>query len=986
MAPATPVGFVGRETELSLLTAFLRELPRGTGTAVLIEGEPGIGKSTLVRALVKRATAPQAIDPAPYVCWGTGDELSQELPLSPFLDALQVRAPGASARRNAISAMLRGEGAADRDTDVTAALSEQLLALVTDECATRPVILVVDDLQWADSASIALWGRLARLAPQVALLLIGIMRPGRQPDDLEKLRRAQNDATHLEVSPLPGPAVADLVAALAGGIPDGPLLRLASTAAGNPLYVTELIDGLSRTGELTVTESGTAQLTRGIAPTALPRSLTAAIAGRLGFVPQSVREMLRAAALLGVQFAITDLATVLGQGVLDLAPAVEEAQAVGVLTEAGTDLAFRHPLIHAAIYDEMTRAVRAALHRDTGQRLAAAGVPVDRVARQLLRAVGAAGAGDEAAGSGVNTTGARDGEGQAGFRASGIAALDALAAAPLDDWMLDWLTGAADLLVAQAPLVAAELLAQAVANTPVASGRYGWLASRLADALYRIGDRDRAVQIASRALEQADVTDPNTLVDLHWTLAQCRMMAGLSAESLAALDEALSAPGISARHRARLLVLAARTHCKDGEFETGGQVASDALAAAEESGDTWSMGWALHVLAIGATVAGRMTEALPLYDRALTVAQAVPPLADLRLLLSLNKAAALAGLDRYDDALATARQAERLAEQVGTTFRLSQVRCILSQTLYEAGRWDDSLAEIVTLPENLKEPAATCDELGIAAVIAFHRNEPDTARAHLAAAEPHAKLIGNQLIPPLTLARALDREQAGDLAAALAELTSWFDGGTEQLGQVEDLVADAVRLAVKTGDLTTAEKLATQATEFAESSQIPHRQANALYCAGLVGHGATRLLQAAERYGQASRPLPQARALEGAAEELLALEDKTKARDAFARSVEVYQSLGAAADVNRLRAAFREHGIRLGSHAKLRKAQSGRDSLTDAELTVAALVAEGLSNPDIASRLVTSPRTVGTHVSHILKKMGFAGRADIAREWARLGK
>src|SRR5690349_9917590 len=83
--------------------------------------------------------------------------------------------------------------------------------------------------------------------------------------------------------------------------------------------------------------------------------------------------------------------------------------------------------------------------------------------------------------------------------------------------------------------------------------RHGWLASRLADALYRTGDTTAAEHVVNLALEHA--TEPDLLVDLHWTLAQCRMLAGLSAESLAALDEALAAPGISARHRARLLVL-----------------------------------------------------------------------------------------------------------------------------------------------------------------------------------------------------------------------------------------------------------------------------------------------------------------------------------------------------------------------------------------------------------------------------------------------
>jgi DNA-binding CsgD family transcriptional regulator len=433
-------------------------------------------------------------------------------------------------------------------------------------------------------------------------------------------------------------------------------------------------------------------------------------------------------------------------------------------------------------------------------------------------------------------------------------------------------------------------------------------------------------------------------------------------------------------------VLAARTRYSLSEIDGAERVAQQALAAASKAPDTWAMAWALHVLGILAVVRGQMTDALPLFDRALAVTQGDPALTDLRLLLQINKAATLGNLDRYDEALATADQTRRLASQAGTTLRLSQAHCTLGQGLFETGRWYDALSEIAALPEGLKEPAEACCEFGFAAVIHFHHNEPDAGRHHLARAEPHAKLIGNRLIPPLALARSLDREQAGDLAAALAELMPWFDGGTEELGQVEDLVADAVRLAVKTGNPTTAEKLAAQATEFAENSQIPHRQANALYCAGLVAHDGPKLLRAAKQYEQASRPLLQARALEAAADELLALEDKTKARDAFARSVEVYQSLGAAADVNRVQAAFREHGMRLGSHAKHRKAQSGWDSLTDAELKIAAFVAEGLSNPEIASRLVTSPRTVGTHVSHILKKMGFAGRAEVAREWARREK
>ena len=374
MQSVTPAGaLVGRDSEMALLTGLIRDVARGRGGSVLIEGEPGIGKSALVRTAV--AVAPEA---GCQVFWGAGDELGQALPLLPFLDALRVREPSTNPRRKTIVQLLRGEVSADRGTDVPAVLAEQLLALVAEQCAIRPTILVIDDLQWADQASIILWGRLARSARQVPLLLIGMMRPVPQRDDLLALRRAAGDATRLQLAGLTETAVADLVAELAGGRPDDGLLRLADGAAGNPLYVTELVAALARGSGLTITEAGAAELAGG----SVPGSLSAAIADRLGFVTGPVREVLRAAALLGVDFAVPDLAVVLRRSVADLIPAVDEACAVGVLAESGRGLGFRHPLIRAALYDDMPASVRAAWHRDAGRALAEAGAPTDRVARQ----------------------------------------------------------------------------------------------------------------------------------------------------------------------------------------------------------------------------------------------------------------------------------------------------------------------------------------------------------------------------------------------------------------------------------------------------------------------------------------------------------------------------------------------------------------------------------------------------------------------------
>ena len=182
--------------------------------------------------------------------WGAGDELGQALPLLPVLDALRVREPSANPRRKTIVGLLRGELAADRGTDVSAALAEQLLALIAEQCAAQPTVLVIDDLQWADHASVGLWGRLARSVRQTPLLLIGTMRPVPQRDDLLALRRAAGDAVRIQLGGLPMAAVTELVAELAGGRPGEKLLRLADGAAGNPLYVTELIAALARGSSL----------------------------------------------------------------------------------------------------------------------------------------------------------------------------------------------------------------------------------------------------------------------------------------------------------------------------------------------------------------------------------------------------------------------------------------------------------------------------------------------------------------------------------------------------------------------------------------------------------------------------------------------------------------------------------------------------------------------------------------------------------------
>jgi DNA-binding CsgD family transcriptional regulator len=932
--PVAPLAgqMVGRDHELSRLISCAAEATAGHGQAILIEGEPGIGKSALVQAVCAAAK-----DRGCQVFWGAGDELGQTLPLLPILDGLRVREPSANPRLATIVGLLRGEVASSRGEDVPTALAEQLLALVNELCTAQPMVLVVDDLQWADHASVTLWERLSRSARHLPLLLIGMMRPVPQREDLLALRHTADIAVRLQLDGLPEESVTELVETLAGGKPDQDLLRLADGAAGNPLYLTELVDALARSSSLTVS-GGAAELTSDRAP----GSLSAAIADRLRFVPSWVREVLRAAALLGVDFAVPDLATVLGSGVADLIPAVDEARAAGVLTESGNGLAFRHPMIRAALYDEIAAPVRAAWHRETGRALAEAGAPADRVARQLLQAV-------------------RE---------------PADTAEPMDEWILRWLERTARLLVGQAPRAAAELLGFAVARTPADSPQHESLLCLFAEALYRVGDTAEAERVARRGLVAA--THPDLLVDLHWTLAQCRAMAGRFPESLTALNQALAVPGSSARNQARLLVAIARTHRHLGQIEMADQVASAGLAEATQADDHWAVGWALHVLANTAAMRGRMADALPLFDRALAVTEAEPALTDLRLLLQVNKAVTLGDLDEYDGAFAAAREAQQVADRVGLMVRRAQAQSCLGQLLFHTGRWDDALAE-VDVHQEVKDPAMACCDHGVAAVICLHRGEIAKARSHLAAAAPHAERIGNRVVGTLALARSEALEHEGELTEALGVLTGFADHA-EELDEVEDLLADGVRLATTIGDTAAANTLAEQAAALVDDTEIPHRQATAWHCRGLVDHDTGRLLRAADRYHDAGRPLPRAKALEAAARVLVDTGDRDPARAAFSRAVDLYTSLGATRDVARLQARFRAHGIRRAPRVKHRRARRGWDSLTPAEAKIAALVAEGMTNPQIAARLFLSHRTVATHVSHILGKLDLRSRIDIARE------
>jgi DNA-binding CsgD family transcriptional regulator len=176
--------------------------------------------------------------------------------------------------------------------------------------------------------------------------------------------------------------VTALVTAIVGAAPGDGLRRVTAQAAGNPLYVRELVDALLR--EQAVRISPVAE----VAPAGewRPVSLAAVLDDRLSSVSAETAQLLRTAALLGGRFAVTDLAVVLRRPVSDLAVSLQEAVAAGIVDGSGAELAFRHPLIRQALYESMPEALRTALHAEAARELAAAGADALSVAQQLSAA------------------------------------------------------------------------------------------------------------------------------------------------------------------------------------------------------------------------------------------------------------------------------------------------------------------------------------------------------------------------------------------------------------------------------------------------------------------------------------------------------------------------------------------------------------------------------------------------------------------------
>lgn len=162
---------IGRSAEWPVLLDVLTRVSGGAGTVVWLEGEPGIGKSTLVDALVEEAVARRVT-----VLRGAGDEAVQPFPLHLVMECVGASAGSPDPVRAEIAEVIH-DGAGTGVLDPVLAASERILELVDRLCADGPLLLVAEDLHWADAASLAVLERMGRAVGQVPLLLLGTSRP-----------------------------------------------------------------------------------------------------------------------------------------------------------------------------------------------------------------------------------------------------------------------------------------------------------------------------------------------------------------------------------------------------------------------------------------------------------------------------------------------------------------------------------------------------------------------------------------------------------------------------------------------------------------------------------------------------------------------------------------------------------------------------------------------------------------------------------------
>jgi DNA-binding NarL/FixJ family response regulator len=920
---------VGRQAELDALRSALDAARAGTGRLVLCAGEPGIGKTRLAQEL-----AGVALAGGMPVAWGRCVEGEGAPPFWPWrsvLRSLEIDPDG----------ILIGDVESPPDRF---RLFEDVATALQAASRDRGLVVVLDDVHWADEPSLLVLRHLADQVVGMRLLVVATARAagtgGALPRVLPDLLRSPG-GERLELRGLGLAEVTAQLVALGAGASGSQARAVLDVTGGNPLFVREvagaIADGSWRPGRP-------------------PRTVLDVVGARLERVSPSCRRLVQAAAIVGRDASIGLLAEVLGVTVAHCLPVVDEAEAHDLLRPVGGgDHRFVHALTRDAVEASLTTAERVALHRAVAGALAAA--PAAEVSDRLADI-----------------------------------ARHWLAIAPYEDAATarTWVLRAADDAVRRlAYEEAVRLYRTALALDPASTSDAdrSTVLGALGRAAYLAGDLGACAGAAASAAEAARAAGRPALLGEAALVLEAVPDPGVNALTTQLCEEALAALGHDGHEALRSRLLAQRSHLAfyDGDQDRVASVSADALHLARVSGDDRALVEALHARKEACPGPAGRPERVALATEMLEVASRTGR-ARAAMWGELWRIDALVEAGRFADAADELPVLRLAVERVGgpvSAWHLDRVGAGIAQA---TGRYEEALAIGRRAFERMRpvEPGpATGVWFSLHCAVAGHIGITDEAAAFTARppfeGPPRFRTMG-RLSRAFLLLRAGRRDEAAATYQQTGPPGSWSLPAfvtlpahvyaalvAAELGRMDDLAAALERLRPASGEHATGE--------------------GAPYLGPVdltLGRGAAALGRTGEAVGHLAAAVDQASAAgapgfvaEGSFHLALALlaRDEPGDRD---------HAAAMAADADRLARALGMRAYVDRTGALVGRLEAGRpEVLSRREVEVAGLVAEGLTNRRIAERLFISERTAQNHVQHILTKLGFTTRSQIAAWMSR---
>jgi DNA-binding CsgD family transcriptional regulator len=800
------------------------------------------------------------------------------------------------------------------------------------------VLVCLDDVQWADSGTAA---ALRTLPSRLATVPIGwviALRPGQgSPQVRGAVDFVEGQgAAKITLGPLDQAGVAQMAADVLGAEPDRELLRMAERPAGSPFLLVELLSGLLEEALVRV-ESGRAELVEW----RLPHRVSQSMRLRLERMTDSARQVATVAAALGRRFSLDDVAAMLNRSPSELLTPVDELIHADLLAECDGRLVFGHDLILEAVRASVPVSVRRSLDRQATSVLLAGGALPVEVATQLAES-----------------------------------------AEPGDEIAVTTLLKAAEALGTTDPGAAADLSQRALELAPRRHSLRGPLVAQTAVWLHAAGRGEEAKAFAETALHQAFLPEQEAEV----RLSIAGMFAISSDVRAEECRQALALPGLPADLRARHLALLFHNLVTAGRRDDARAMLEEATVAVRTSGDVAGR-FALELAQSGLMYAdGNFPEALQMVETALRSGLRTSD--DTRGHLTYQwRCDLLTMVDRLDESLQISTEGIASAQRDRQGWALSIFETGRGRQLLQMGLLADAAAALegqltVDMASHI---VSVLDAAGVVALgrVAIHMGDPGLSRQ----ARQIAQVMLGQSAPSVrrhaAWLLALQEMAGGDAARA----HDWLRGlGEEERLSIVPLfpmdVADEARLihiALAVGDDELAAHAANAAQFRAQlNPQIRSIEAAAAHARGLLDHNRKDLAEAVALYEGGPRPLACAAALEDLGVATVDGGDTNEAVEVLGRALELFAQAGAAWDAGRVRGRLRALGVRRRLVAAQRPGR-GWAAMTDSELAVARLVAQGLTNQEVAEQLFVSQHTVSGHLRHVFAKLDVNSRVELTR-------